>query len=148
MRLRLTTSNRDKHDAGFTLLELLVVLVILALLAAIATPQIMKYLRSAKRDTARLQVDALSSSLELYYLDNGRYPSTEEGLKALMTKPAEAQNWNGPYLKHNSSLIDPWGTPYAYRPGGGLEGEVEVKSLGADKAEGGTGDAADITSKH
>jgi general secretion pathway protein G len=134
-------------EEGFTLLELLVVLVILALLAAIATPQVIKYLARARVDTAKIQVDALSSSLELFYLDNGRYPTQEEGLNALVTKPAEAQSWSGPYLKHNSSLVDPWGTPYQYRSGG-EQGDFEVKSLGADKAEGGTGDAADITSKH
>lgn len=134
-------------EEGFTLLELLVVLVILAMLAAVATPQVMKYLRHARTDTARIQVDALSSALELYYLDNGRYPSGEEGLKALVEKPASAQTWNGPYVKRNVSLMDPWGTPYQYKAGG-AEGDYEIKSFGADKTEGGAGDAADITNSH
>ena len=139
---------RSLHrEDGFTLLELLVVLVILALLAAVATPQVMKYLRRARVDTAKIQVDALSSSLELFYLDNGRYPTQEEGLAALTAKPSDAPQWNGPYLKNNSSLADPWGNSYQYKAGSD-QGDFEVKSLGSDKAEGGTGDAADITSKH
>jgi general secretion pathway protein G len=144
-----TSARRSSRtgEEGFTLLELLVVLVILALLAAIATPQVMKYLRHARIDTTKIQVDALSSALELFYLDNGRYPTQEESLSALVTKPDDAPNWNGPYLKHNTSLIDPWGTQYQYKPGS-TEGDFEVKSFGADKAEGGTGDAADISSRH
>ncbi len=136
---------RQAQDDGFTLLELLVVLAILALLAAVATPQVMKYLARARVDTAKLQVNALSSAIELFYLDNSRYPTADEGLDALMTAPEDAPAWNGPYLKKSTSLNDPWGTPYRYAPPV-EQGEFTITSLGADKAEGGTGDAADIKS--
>ncbi len=130
-------------EEGFTLLELLVVLVILALLATIATPQVMKYMRGAKVDTTKIQIDALSTAMELYYLDVGHYPTAEEGLKALLEKPETEVAWSGPYVKRNAALLDPWGTPYKYHAGD--HGDFEIKSFGSDKAEGGTGDAADLS---
>lgn len=130
-------------ESGFTLIELLVVLVILGLLAAVAAPPVFRYLGKAKSDTAKVQIQALSSNLDLYRLDVGRYPSQDEGLVALVKPPASLDGWNGPYVKREASLIDPWGTPYVYRIPG-EHGEYDLISLGADKAPGGTSEAQDV----
>ena len=135
-----STSRRGR---GFTLLELMVVLLILALLATIAAPQVMKHLAKAKSETAKIQVTALASSVEFFHLDLGRYPTQEEGLGVLVTAPANAPKWDGPYLKQADSLIDPWGRPYLYRfPG--QHGPFDLYTLGADGAEGGDGEARDV----
>ncbi len=131
--------------AGFTLLELLVVLVILGLLAAFAVPQVMNYLGGARSDAANIQISNLSTALDLYRLDVGRYPSTGEGLASLVTRPTAADRWTGPYVKKQESLIDPWGEPYDYRSPG-QHGAYDLFSLGADKAEGGEGEDRDLTS--
>lgn len=132
-------------EEGFTLLELLVVLVILGLLAAFAVPQVLNYLGGAKSDAASIQIDNLGTALDLYRLDNGRYPSGDEGLQALVEKPGDAERWNGPYVKKRESLLDPWGEPYRYRfPG--EHGAYDLYSLGADKTEGGDGEDRDLTS--
>ena len=132
-----------KHRRGFTLLELMVVLLILALLATIAAPRVTKYLRKAKVETAHIQVNALSSAVDSFHLDVGRFPTSQEGLRALMDRPANATNWDGPYLKTRDSLVDPWGQPYLYRYPG-QNGEYDVYTLGSDQKEGGEGDARDI----
>lgn len=130
---------------GFTLIELLVVLVILGLLAGLIGPQVMKYVGSSKRKTAHLQIEDLSVALDLYRLELGRYPNTDEGLSALVSAPPGSEYWNGPYLRESSVPLDPWGNPYHYRfPG--RNGRYELISLGADNAEGGDGENADITS--
>ncbi len=131
--------------AGFTLLELLVVLVILGLLAAFAVPQVMNYLGGARSDAANIQISNLSTALDLYRLDVGRYPSTEEGLTSLVTPPSGADRWNGPYVKKQESLIDPWGERYGFRSPGRY-GAYDLFSLGADNAEGGDGEDRDLTS--
>ena len=128
---------------GFTLLELMVVLLILALLATIAAPQVTKYLRKAKTQTAKIQVHALSAAVDSFHLDNSRFPSSDEGLKALVERPSDAPMWDGPYLKTRDSLIDPWGRPYLYRVPG-KHGEYDIYTLGSDNREGGEGDAADV----
>ncbi len=134
-----------RRDAGFTLVELLVVLIILGLIAAFAAPQVIKYVGGAKSDSAKIQVERLSSVLDLYRLQIGRYPSDDEGLDALMDAPADASNWDGPYLKKADSLIDPWGRPYLYRfPG--EHGDFDLYTLGADDQEGGEGENRDLTS--
>lgn len=139
--------SRQQAEQGFTLLELLVVLGILALLATFAGPQVMRYLGQARSETARVQINALSSALELYHLDNGGYPSQQAGLAALMQAPAGATRWKGPYLKKAEGLVDPWGRPYQYRtPGAGGSG-FEIITLGADNAPGGTGENQDIVGK-
>jgi general secretion pathway protein G len=135
--------SRHRGDEGFTLLELLVVLAIMGLLAAIVAPQVLKYLGSSRSQTAKVQVQNISSALELYKLDVGRYPSQTEGLQALVTAPSDAASWNGPYLKNVAALQDPWGQPYHLRSPG-QHGEVDVYSLGSDKAEGGSGEARDV----
>jgi general secretion pathway protein G len=136
---------RRRSDAGFTLLELLVVLAILGLLAAIIAPQVIKYLGTSRTQTAKVQIQNVVAALELYRLDVGHYPSPQEGLKALVSAPPTANGWNGPYLKRESALVDPWGDPYLYKVPG-EHGEVDVFSLGADKQPGGTGEAADVGS--
>src|SRR6266404_2451263 len=90
---------------GFTLLELMVVLLILALLATIAAPQVMKHLSKAKSETAKIQVDALTASVNYFQLDIGRYPTTQEGLKALVERPNNEAKWDGPYVQKKDSLI-------------------------------------------
>lgn len=125
-------------------MELLVVLVILGLILAIATPQVIKYVGGAKSDTAQIQVDRLSGVLDLYRLEVGSYPSEEDGLDALMSQPADAESWNGPYLKKADSLIDPWKRPYLYRYPG-EHGEFDLYSLGRDGQEGGEGEDRDVT---
>ncbi len=140
---RRPVARRPGRDAGFTLLELLVVLAIMGLLAAIAGPQVLKYLGSSRTQTAKVQVQNIVASLELFYLDVGRYPNEAEGLKALVDAPATAPGWNGPYLRKADGLRDPWGAPYGYHNPGRIK-PIEVFSLGSDGAEGGSGEAQDI----
>ena len=129
---------------GFTLLELMVVLLILGLLASIAAPRVTKYLRKAKVETAKIQVDALSAAVDSFHLDTGRFPTAQEGLRVLMEQPAEPAGWDGPYLKKRDSLSDPWGHPYLYRIPG-RKNDYDIYTLGADQREGGEGDARDIS---
>ncbi len=131
-------------DAGFTLIELLIVLGILALLASVAAPQVLRYLGTARTETAKIQINAIASALELYALDNGGYPPQQIGLKALMEAPQGAARWNGPYLKKAQGLVDPWGRPYQYRQPG-RAGPFDIFSLGRDNAPGGTGEDRDVT---
>ncbi|HUD52756.1 type II secretion system major pseudopilin GspG, partial [Parvibaculum sp.] len=135
---------RRSGEDGFTLIELLVVLAILALLTAIATPQVLKYLASAKVSAAHTQVESLSSALDLYKLDVGRYPNTQEGLSALVAAPAGVDSWNGPYVKKKTSLVDPWGHPYGYRSPG-EHGEFDLYSDGPDTGGTQNGGAPAIT---
>lgn len=125
-----------RWQAGFTLVELLVVLAILGMLVAIATPQVLKYLGKAKVDTAQIEIKSLSTALDLFLVDNGRYPTQQEGLAALVSAPTGLPSWSGPYLKMNSVPLDPWGHPYQYRVPG-QNGEFDLYTLGPD----GTGTA-------
>lgn len=143
-RSEMSDQRRRRRTAGFTLLELLVVLVILGLLAAIAAPRVMNYLGGAKTDAAKIQINNLSTTLDLYRLDVGHYPSEAEGLDALLTKPSDANGWNGPYVRQEDVITDPWGRRYQYRyPGEHLE--FDLYTLGADDAEGGEGENQDVT---
>lgn len=139
------TTPRRGRAAGFTLLELLVVLAILGLLAAIAAPQVLKHLGGAKSDAARIQIQNLAATLDLYRLDTGRYPTEREGLVSLVERPAGDPVWDGPYLKRKDALTDPWGRPYAYRFPGRF-GPFDLFTLGADNREGGEGEDRDVTS--
>ena len=140
-----TNTHTGSRHSGFTLIELLVVLVILGLLAGLVGPQILRYLGSARSDTARLQIDELGAALDLYHLEVGRYPNTDEGLIAIVEEPAGVTNWNGPYLKKKQIPKDPWGNAYQYRSPG-ENGPYDLFSLGNDAMEGGEGEAEDIVS--
>ena len=129
---------------GFTLIELLVVLAILGLLIGLVGPRFLGQLGGAKSKTAAIQIHDLEKGLEIFKLDVGRFPSSEEGLDALVRQPANARGWNGPYLKGSAVPEDPWGRPYKYTFGG--TGEPEILSLGADGAPGGEGENADVSS--
>jgi general secretion pathway protein G len=127
---------------GFTLLELLVVIVIIGLLAGYVAPRYFAQVGKSEIQVARAQIESLEKGLDQYRLDMRRYPSAEEGLEALVAKPANAQAWSGPYLR-KSVPSDPWGRPYVYRTPG-QKGEFEIFSYGRDGKPGGTGDDADI----
>ena len=137
--------NSKRGQSGFTLLELLVVLTILGLLAVIATPRVLQYLSGAKSKTAIIQVEQLGGALDLYRLDVGRYPTEQEGIIALIERPADAPRWNGPYVKRKEMLADPWGGAFLYRSPG-QHGPYDIYSLGADNQEGGEGENKDIVS--
>lgn len=130
---------------GFTLVELLVVIAILGLLVGLVGPRVMSHFAAAKADVAQLQIEDLGAALDLFYLDNGRYPTTEEGLEALVEAPASLPEWAGPYLKKKSVPSDPWGRPYRYAAPG-QHGPYDLYSHGADGAPGGSGDNRDVTS--
>ena len=115
------------------------------LIAAFAVPRVMKYLGGARSDSAAIQIERLGGILDLYRLDMGRYPGTDDGLRALVEAPVESERWNGPYVKKANSLIDPWGKPYEYLSPGD-HGEYDLFTLGADKQDGGDGEDADVTS--
>jgi len=139
------TPTSAKMTRGFTLIELLVVLMILGLLAGLVGPRIMKYLGGAKSDTAQLQIEEFGASLDLFHLEVGRYPTTEEGLVALAARPAGINNWHGPYVKKKDIPTDPWGNNYAYRSPG-ENSDYDLYSLGRDNADGGDGEDLDIVS--
>jgi general secretion pathway protein G len=130
-------------SSGFTLVELLVVLAILGLLVGLVGPQVMKTLGGSKTKTARIQINDLATTLDIYRLDVGRYPTTDEGLQALVEKPGNATNWNGPYLTKSSVPKDPWGYDYNYRSPG-ENGSFDLWSLGADNRDGGDGEDQDV----
>lgn len=133
---------QPRKSRGFTLIELLVVLAILTLLAGLVGPRVLNQLGGAKSKTAAIQIADFEKSLELFKLDVGRFPTTEEGLQALSAKPGAANGWNGPYIK-GTVPNDPWGKPYKYTsPAQG--GGVEILTLGADGAAGGDGENADL----
>lgn len=128
--------------AGFTLLELLVVLAILAMIAGFAAPQVFKWLAGAKTDSAKIQIENLTTGIELYQLEVGKLPPD---LEALIEKPTDASRWNGPYLKKSVVPKDPWGNDFVYRVPG-EHGSFDLLSLGADNNEGGEGESRDVTS--
>jgi general secretion pathway protein G len=137
-----------RREAGFTLLELLVVLAILALLIGMVAPAVLKQLGGAKHKIAQQSIERLGGILDLYKLDVGSYPTTEQGLQALITKPDGVDGWNGPYLKDGNIPIDPWNRPFIYRNPSSRPGhDYDLFSLGADGQEGGTGDNEDIYNK-
>ena len=137
---------RRDREGGFTLVELLVVLVILSLVMGLVGPRVLSYLTDARVRSARLQIDSLAAALDLFYLDTGRYPSEQEGLKALIARAPSIDNWNGPYLQQSELPQDPWGNPYEYRVPGENKA-YDIVSLGADGRQGGTDDASDITNR-
>jgi general secretion pathway protein G len=132
-------------EAGFTLVEMLVVITIIGLIMALVGPRVLNYLSESKVKAARIQVESFASSLDLFYLDAGRYPTTSEGLAALAQRPGGVDTWNGPYVRTGLVPTDPWGHPYIYRSPG-EHGPYDIISYGADGQQGGTGTAADIES--
>lgn len=121
------------------------VLAIIGLVMGLVGPRVIAYLGDSKSKAARLQIDGFSAALDLYYLDNGTYPTAAEGLGALVRKPDGLDRWNGPYLKLLAVPNDPWGRPYTYAAPG-QHGPFDIISLGADGRDGGTGDARDLVS--
>lgn len=129
---------------GFTLMEMLVVLVLMGLIAAVAIPQIMKLMGGAKHKAAKIQLETLSQSLTNYEMDTGAYPAAQQGLQVLWTDPKNIAEWNGPYVRREKQLLDPWNRPFIYRVPG-KAGAYDLITLGADGVEGGKGDDADIS---
>jgi general secretion pathway protein G len=136
---------RRAAEAGFTLVEMLVVITIIGLIMALVAPRVLNYLSESKTKAAKIQIESFGNALDLFYLDEGRYPSTAEGLGALVQRPADNPTWNGPYLQTGTVPLDPWGNPYAYRAPG-QHGPYDIESLGSDGHQGGTGSAGEITS--
>ena len=133
---------RTARSAGFTLLELLVVMVIIGLLAGYVARRYFSQIGKAEVKVARAQLDALEKALDQYRLDTGHYPTQEQGLVAVIKKPANEPRWEGPYLKKELPL-DPWGRPFVYKIPG-ERGDFDLVSLGKDGVPGGTGEAADL----
>ncbi len=144
--------SRDRAEVarqgGFTLLELLVVLAILGLLVAFVAPAALRQLGSAKHKVAEQSITRIVGILDLYRLDVGSYPNTEQGLAALATRPDGVTGWNGPYVKDSGELRDPWSRPYIYRsPSQRPNENFDLMSLGADGKPGGEGEDADIINR-
>lgn len=133
------------RQRGITLIELLVVMVIIAMFATLVGSRVFRNVERGRQTVAKQQIVEFESVLDIYRLDVGRYPNTQEGLQALRTKPPGVENWDGPYLRKDVP-VDPWNHLYVYRfPG--KDGDFDLLSYGADGQEGGEGDAADITNK-
>jgi general secretion pathway protein G len=133
---------RRSSERGFTLVEILVVITIIGLIMALVGPRVLNYLGDSKAKAAKIQIESFSTALDLYYLDLGRYPNSNEGLTAL-TRGNNASGWNGPYLRGGLVPNDPWGHSYVYRSPG-QSAPYDIISLGSDGQEGGSGTAADI----
>jgi general secretion pathway protein G len=144
--IKLSQKSRDarslqNREEGFTLLELLVVIVILGLLIGLVAPAVLRQLGNAKESIARQSIARIGSVLDLYKLDVGGYPSSEDGLKALITQPADVQTWAGPYLKSGDLPLDPWGHPYLYAEPSTRPGlEYDLCSLGSADKQGQPGE--------
>ncbi len=137
-------NKRIKDRKGFTLIELLVVMVIIGLLAALVGPKLFPKLGKGKQSAAKAQIELLGQALDQFRLDTGRYPTTSEGLDALLQDPG-VDGWDGPYLRKNHIPKDPWGRPYEYQSPGS-HGDYDLLSYGADGSPGGDGENRDIVS--
>ena len=143
MKPRTTTSRRrvnGRSRAGFTLIELLLVLVILAVLAAVVVPKFTGRSEQARDAAARADIASIETALETFEVDAGRFPTTDEGLTALVRAPSNVRAWRGPYIKRGPPN-DPWGNPYVYRfPGQNNPGSYDLYSIGPDGQDGGDDD--------
>ena len=131
-----------RPTSGITLIELMVVMVIIAMFAAVVGQRLFRNVDKAKQTVAKTQIQEFESVLDLFRLDTGRYPTTEEGLQALQVRPSGLENWDGPYMKKDIPL-DQWGRPFVYRSPG-EHGDFDLLSYGGDGAAGGEGSNADI----
>jgi general secretion pathway protein G len=134
---------RRATQAGFTLIEMLVVITIIGLIMALVAPRVLNYLSESKVKAAKIQIASFSSALDLYYLDAGQYPSSSQGLDALVKRPSDVEAWNGPYLKGGVVPEDPWGHAYVYHSPS-EHGAYDIISYGVDGQQGGP--ASEITS--
>jgi general secretion pathway protein G len=139
LRCSVLRARNQEGEAGFTLVEMLVVIAIIGLVVGLVGPRVLNYLSESKVKAAKIQIESFSAALDLYYLDNGAYPATNEGLTALVERPSSALSWNGPYLKTGSVPTDPWGHPYLYKAPGD-HAPYEIDSNGA----GGVGDSRSL----
>jgi general secretion pathway protein G len=141
----LDLKRKMRRSRGFTLIELLVVLAIIGLLAGLVGPQVIKHLGESKSKTARLQIEEFASALDMYRIDMGRYPASDEGLDALVAAPGNAGRWNGPYLRKKKVPADPWNNLYHYTSPG-EHGKFDIFTYGSDNAPGGDGEDQDVVS--
>jgi len=135
---------KQRDERGFTLIEIMIVIIIIGMMAALVGPKLFGRLSAAKQKSAKAQIELFGTALDTLRLDVGRYPTTEEGLKALRERPSGLEKWQGPYLPKEIPL-DPWGNPYIYKSPG-ENGEYDLISYGLDGAEGGEGENQDIVS--
>ena len=133
-----------KSEKGFSLIELLIVMVIIGMLASLVGPKMFSKVGKSKQKSAKAQISMLETSLDMYRLDMGKYPTTDQGLAALRVKPDDNENWDGPYLPKEVPM-DPWGNPYQYESPS-EHGDFQIISNGADGTEGGEGEDQDIVS--
>ena len=134
---------RHSAEAGFTLVEMLVVITIIGLIMGLIGPRVLNYLSESKVKAAKIQIQSFAGALDLFYLEAGRFPTSAEGLAALVHRTPGVAAWNGPYLKGGNVPNDPWNNPYVYRAPG-EHGPYDIISYGSDGQEGGSGVAADI----
>lgn len=139
------SANRRDRQGGFTLVEMLVVISIIGLIMALVGPRVLNYLSDSRVKSAKIQIQSFAAAIDLFYLDTGRYPTSAEGLEALVRPVSGIGAWNGPYLKGGKVPTDPWGNVYVYRVPG-ERSAYEIRSLGSDGQEGGSGVAADLAS--
>jgi len=136
---------RKQNEAGVTLIELLVVVTIIALFAALVGPRLFRQVSRSRTTAARAQIESFQTAIGIYKLDTGRFPSTEQGLRALRVQPEGVERWDGPYLPQDAPL-DPWGRSYLYKYPGEHGEEPDIASYGADGQPGGEGEDADVMS--
>ena len=146
-KVRLQKKQKGLSQKGLTFIEVMIVIILLAGIAALVGPAMFGKVDEAKVKQARIQIESLGSSLELYRMDNSSFPDEDQGLEALIQQPEmgrETPNWRGPYLRAKTIPMDPWGFPYEYYTEGG---KFVIRSLGSDQAEGGEGLDEDIYNK-